>query len=101
MAAASIFDGRASAQQHLAASIARFVTPRTAAAIAGIASTITTDRSSGVTIVSAILLIFGASAVFNHLRVVSIVMVVGIMIFLLISLALTAGLALVRRCSRT
>lgn len=121
MAAASIFVGRASAHEQLAGSVAQFVTPRTAAAIAGIASSIRTERSSGVTIVSAILLIFGASSVFDHLRtglnivlnvpdggkvgwlrlalsrLVSIVMVVGVMIFLLISVALTASLALIRR----
>ncbi|HXI13756.1 MAG TPA: YihY/virulence factor BrkB family protein [Thermoanaerobaculia bacterium] len=121
MTAASFFWTREGAREQVIESIRQFVSPRTAAALSDIAETVASRRSSGLTIFSVVLLMFGASAVFNHLRtalhiildvprnerrawlnlaisrLIAVAMVIAVMLFLMLSLAVTASVTLAIR----
>lgn len=113
--------GEQSAQQELVESIARFVSPRTAEAVGRITAAVAAERSSGMTIVSAAVLLVAASAVFRNLRaaldvvmdvpeeagrgwlqplisrVIAVLMAVAIIVFLVLTVITTSALAVIRQ----
>jgi membrane protein len=117
----SLFLGEGAARAQLVESVGGFTTPRTAAAIERLAETLEDDASTGLTALTAILLLFGASALFRHLRTaldlildvppsesrgwvqfivsraVAVAMVVAVILVLLATIVLTSMLGVVRQ----
>jgi membrane protein len=117
----SFFIGEGAARAQLVESVGGFTTPRTAEAIGRLAAALEEDASSGITMLTAVLLLFGASALFRHLRAaldlildvppseargwvqflisraVAVVMVVAVILVLLATIVLTSMLAVARQ----
>ncbi|HYO79282.1 MAG TPA: YihY/virulence factor BrkB family protein [Thermoanaerobaculia bacterium] len=121
VAITSEFVGSVAARDEVVGVIARFINPRTAVAVERLLAPAVRGNGTNVTIVSAILLVAGASGVFRHLRIalnmvldvptteerywwnaiqtrlVAVVMVVVTLVLLLSSVALTSVLSTIRR----
>lgn len=119
--AASLFFEGDAARQIILGSAGNYFSARTTEALVKLATTVITERSSGVTVVTSIVLLFAASAVFRHLRaaldivmdvphddrngfvriviarLIGVAMVIAAIAFLFLTIGVTSLLAVIRR----